>query len=540
MKFIQTLYICKDSFRNGFGWLAPEYHLMSWALSYLQLKKIYTHVELYANSEAARLLIDCLKLPYYKVHITHDKINLAHESLWAMPKILTYSLQQEPFIHIDGDVFIFDNFPEALIKGNLIAQNFEEATNYYLQAQKELMDHFSYFPACVKHDFDSGFPIKAVNAGILGGNNLDFIKEYTRLAFEYINRNISHFSNINVDRFNIFFEQHLFYSLAHEKGIGIEVLFPFTMKDNQYVHLGDIHEVPCIRSYLHLLGQYKRDEFTCRLMAAKLRQLYPDFYYRIISLFKNIRNPITTHLYQAENLITIKDYENFAAVANESYTASLSDKKKTVRIKAVEKRQINTLTSLKETITGLKEFAGFTQAEIEIDFNTFSKRLKKLLKENRFNETCIYGRDLESVGWFCDVFGKESEIMNKIICKCPEVFMIASTFNWAGLWNKHNRGAVKYYEELAPIPGVFHNIIVIETYGDGFSLHDADELEKMILDNLEKPQSIKNLFESMLDYVEEIVINEHLEEYRKLIILMLKQLVLKKAIKPLRINRASI
>lgn len=42
MNFLQTLYINKTSnpFQNSFGWAAPEYHLMSWALSSLQLKKI--------------------------------------------------------------------------------------------------------------------------------------------------------------------------------------------------------------------------------------------------------------------------------------------------------------------------------------------------------------------------------------------------------------------------------------------------------------------------------------------------------------------
>jgi hypothetical protein len=101
MKFIQTLFINKDLFKNTFGWAAPEYHLMSWALSSLQLQKIYQRVELYTNSNAAKILIDTLELPYYKVNITHDNINTANENLWALPKIITYSLQDDPFLHLD-------------------------------------------------------------------------------------------------------------------------------------------------------------------------------------------------------------------------------------------------------------------------------------------------------------------------------------------------------------------------------------------------------------------------------------------------------
>lgn len=35
--------------------------------------------------------------------------------LWAMAKIESYGLQTEPFLHIDGDVFIFDYLPQELL-----------------------------------------------------------------------------------------------------------------------------------------------------------------------------------------------------------------------------------------------------------------------------------------------------------------------------------------------------------------------------------------------------------------------------------------
>ena len=98
MNFIQTLYISssKHPFKHSFGWATPQYHLMGWALSYLQLNKLYGTVELYANSNAAKLLIDTLDLPYSKVHVTHDSLVLINENLWALPKTFTYSLQKEP------------------------------------------------------------------------------------------------------------------------------------------------------------------------------------------------------------------------------------------------------------------------------------------------------------------------------------------------------------------------------------------------------------------------------------------------------------
>ncbi len=90
VKFIQTLNVHSEySFKCGFGWAAPHFHLMGWALSCLQLNKICQRVELYANTYAAKLLIETLELPYSKVHTLHDEFLIANENLWALYKIFT-------------------------------------------------------------------------------------------------------------------------------------------------------------------------------------------------------------------------------------------------------------------------------------------------------------------------------------------------------------------------------------------------------------------------------------------------------------------
>jgi len=78
MNFLQTLYNddSKDPFRDSFGWASPEYHLMGWALSCLQLRRIYGNITLFANSPAAHLLIDTLQLPYAKVDLNLRKERL--------------------------------------------------------------------------------------------------------------------------------------------------------------------------------------------------------------------------------------------------------------------------------------------------------------------------------------------------------------------------------------------------------------------------------------------------------------------------------
>jgi hypothetical protein len=97
MKFVQTLYFNKsvDPFKSGFGWVAAEYHLCSWALSCLQLCRIYKKVDLYSSQQRCmNLLIESAWAALCQLHyITHDNLDMADENLWALPKIRTYSLQ---------------------------------------------------------------------------------------------------------------------------------------------------------------------------------------------------------------------------------------------------------------------------------------------------------------------------------------------------------------------------------------------------------------------------------------------------------------
>jgi hypothetical protein len=540
VNFIQTLYIdkSKDIFNDGFGWSRPEFHLMGWALSSLQLNKLHKKVDIYANSGAAKILIDILGLPYAELHLEHDNLNLVNNRLWALPKIFTYSLQDKPFLHIDGDVFLFDQFSNSLLKSQLIAQNLENATFYYTSTQHELMENFTYFPKCVKVDFDSTIPIKGVNAGILGGNNISFIKEYTNEAFKYINRNVEHLSSINVDRFNVFFEQHLFYSLATERQIPINFLINDIINDNEYEHLGSFHEVPFHKNYLHLLGHFKRDEFTCLQMAAKLRELYPEYYYKIISIFKTKNIPLFHSFYINEKLESISDFQCLHKKAKECYRNGI-DKINYRSYDHDTDKLYNELPDLSLLNQIFKTYIDNTDTKLDMvrfndDFESFFEKLVVVLKVNtQISNYYFYGRDIFSVNWYFELFGCELDIYNKIISQSEEIKIIESEFDWAGMMNKYKRDGIKYYKDLEFQQGHFFNLIVPEVSNNKFSLYDIDELEKLILDHLVQPITVNNLLLEMQAYIEEDIVQNHIESYNNLILGLIKQLVVKKAIKPI-------
>ena len=306
MNFIQTFWSCnnKDILRNSFGWISPEYHLMSWALSCLQLNQFYPSLKLYTDSNSARIFSDEIKLPYSEVKCTLDNFKKYNPDLWALAKIHTYSIQTEPFVNIDGDAFLWKAFERELLNEELIAQNIETDITYYKAAIENLRNSSAFLPTEIKDEIDNEQEIKSYNAGIFGGNDLSFFEEYTLKAFEFVDMNINKMQKININAFNTIYEQYLFYCLAkkHQKKVG--VFLPDIVDDLRYKGFADFFEVPYNKKYIHLHGSYKKNYSICRQMANRLRNDYPEYYYRIIKLFKKNNLPLINDSYSFEKSIS--------------------------------------------------------------------------------------------------------------------------------------------------------------------------------------------------------------------------------------------
>lgn len=75
MKIVQTFWHGNNSLLdNSFGWMNPQYHLMSWALSCLSLKDNYQNIVLYTDSHGYEIFAEQLKLPYTDIIIQYDNL----------------------------------------------------------------------------------------------------------------------------------------------------------------------------------------------------------------------------------------------------------------------------------------------------------------------------------------------------------------------------------------------------------------------------------------------------------------------------------
>jgi hypothetical protein len=268
-------------------------------------------------------------------------------------------------------------------------------------------------------------------------------------------------------------------------------------------------------------------------MAAKLRELYPEYYYKIIAIFNKKNIPLTYSFLDKTNY-TQENLQDFHKRAINCYLSETVESD--FVLNDIEYESIQNIRFMKSILnTYIKNTnLTFDIDKLNSDFVDFSKNLMITLKRNsNISDNYYYGRDIAAVNWYQELFSIEDDFQNKMIVQSEGLDIIESEFDWAGLMNKYSRVGVEYYENLELREGHFFNLVVPEVYTKKYSLIDIDEFEKSILNHLKQPISIKNLLLEMQLFVDDDVIQNHLNEFNTLIIELIKQLVIKKAIKPI-------
>lgn len=528
MRIIQSAWSCNqpDLLTANSGWLAPEYNLMAWTLSCLQLKNYYSDVVLYCDNVYAKMLIDTLQLPYSDVVCNLDVLNTYHPQLWALPKIHAYSQQEEPFLHIDGDVFIWKQFEDSLLKCNLIAQNMESATEYYGKIMESLESELTYFPKEIIKERQTKSPILAYNAGIFGGTDVSFFKEYTTKAFEFVDKNYHNLSKINISNFNVFFEQYLFYCLAKERKQNVSVLISDIIGDNQYKGFGDFAKVPFEKQYLHLLGQYKGSNFICTQLANRLRQDYPLYYYRIIELFKK------------RKVSLFKDYYSFDNCSQKDLVSRYNELKigyatnnLTKEINSIGQLRFNRIINTDCFIEKNKKKA-LNEEELK-DLEFFCRKINSILK-SKFSLIAIdylYARDLNVNQYFQYLFEDIENIYSKKIIADDTIEIIESEYDWSSFFEKRD------INESNAIPvknaSQANTVIVPECESGGFTIESIDDLDLILLKILEETKTVQELLNELSHYFDESELNKSKKEFEKLIFGRIKQGIHMKSIRVL-------
>lgn len=288
MRIVQTFWSAgRNPLEHSFGWLHPEYNLMSWALSCHSLREHYDEVVLYTDTFGKHVLIDTLHLPYTEVNTIFDDFKCLPQH-WALAKIMTYSLQTTPFLHVDGDVYLPKPLTTNVIDAELVAQNREIGTSYY----RSMMDRILSYPEIYLPEYiQKGLSEKSVasyNMGIFGGSNLQFINDYCNEVFSFININQMNNREVRYAHIdcNVFFEQVIFAVFADKNEKTVENVLGRAMIDEGYMArdfcaLKDYDN----KAFFHILGGHKRSDGVCNMLEKTLMSKYPDTYLRISRAF---------------------------------------------------------------------------------------------------------------------------------------------------------------------------------------------------------------------------------------------------------------
>lgn len=286
--------------RNPLGWPEKKYAYFSQALSCLRAREHYTDLTLVTDEGGKRVLIDLLELPYTEVTEELEAIEKYPGAMWSIKNLYTYSIQQAPFIHIDGDVFLQHQIDD---KGGSIPLLAINPINIHSPIIKDLLNE-------ILHFFGSGQPylkgpssplFTILNCGILGGQDLPAIRQFAKDSLSNIDAHIE-FVNDNaafsvdpfnreeihiLEIFNTLIESYQFSHYIKSTANQVECLTGTT----NVVSIRETHKIlhSGIMADLHPIFTDKRSVPVCNKLEYYLRHHYPDYYYRIDNYIKDLK-----------------------------------------------------------------------------------------------------------------------------------------------------------------------------------------------------------------------------------------------------------
>jgi hypothetical protein len=308
-KAVYSFYSHPFRTRPGYaGFTTLEDFLNAWTLSVNLAQMHFDEVELVTDNYGKMLLVNRLNLPFTKVLNELDIVVPEHikDLYWTFGKLWTYYLQEEPFIHIDYDVFLWKKLPERILTAPMFGQNTESdiwKLEFYRQGNKTLCgylrrrpnDWVVIYPYIENHDI-------AINTGIIGGNDISFLEKYAlstvemvthqenREGFEIIKRIDKMSGGRLAHSCNVVTEQYLYSKLCFISGKWNDMTL---LLDEKKINIeGDYHSSlnrACQKiGYTHLIGlDAKQNVETMRRLKKRIQANFRDYYEKIQEIINN-------------------------------------------------------------------------------------------------------------------------------------------------------------------------------------------------------------------------------------------------------------
>jgi len=141
------------------------------------------------NFIEVNFLTDSESLPYFKdikfdnISLELDNVPKEYNETWSISKLYAYKIiakKGDPFIHVDYDVILWKGIEEKFKKADLFAQHIE-ANSYNHYQVKKIKNN------CPNLYIMGALNVKdAINVGVIGGNDVEFLYDYSKSALDII------------------------------------------------------------------------------------------------------------------------------------------------------------------------------------------------------------------------------------------------------------------------------------------------------------------------------------------------------------------
>lgn len=276
MKVIHSFW--SKAYFNG-RWGAESkiaYDIYNFALSSHLANKHFKNTDLVTDETGASLLEG---LPYKSITTDLEDISHIDPRFWTAGKVHSMRIQQEPCLHIDGDVFFMNSKCKKRLGGKWdVAVQMREIGNHFYNTYPAVFENIRKVHPSIDDINVFNF---VYNLGIIGFQNLDLKDEYT---FEYFD--LLYLLELNGVEFpsekdpNIVVEQSLLTTMSQYKNVHVKELI--TLDDmKRYDLFGAAEKI----GFVHLWGNSKYQNEYFKKVKSRLKAENPK-------LYKEVKNKI--------------------------------------------------------------------------------------------------------------------------------------------------------------------------------------------------------------------------------------------------------
>jgi hypothetical protein len=244
MRIVMSMWTkpCTEGKAHGFN--SVKAMIDSLILSVNVAKKHYPDIHFYTDKLGYEWIKPHLdKLPFTSIEVCLDDFNWVPDVYWSFVKVYVYTLQKEPFIHIDNDVFLWDKIPDHILAGNdFVFQETEpmdwDMFNFYNNG-------LSLYKDAVPKELEIGNI--ALNCGVfacLTDKALSVLQRYYDCGKYFVENadlidNLQNESISNRWLASVIIEQVFIYSVIVEKGLKYDTLLDKERKSYRmrYTHM---------------------------------------------------------------------------------------------------------------------------------------------------------------------------------------------------------------------------------------------------------------------------------------------------------------